>query len=223
MFNIPFSDIDKVVYLVGRLQGRTIVPLGTCFLTQKPGVFATCAHIVQGSDQNLGIVIQNNVRNGYQDTTNTDNLQFLPVKINAIDPLRDLCTLKSEIPNTSNLRISNADALTPGEKLTVFGYPHANTGRTVLTQQTTEVGAKILLSSGAVKSKHIVLNIQARPGQSGGPIIRSSDLSLVGILIGAYVPKSDGGISLGGVDPQTLHQTTHAISAEYLVRLLEDE
>lgn len=223
VFIIPFSDMDKVVYLVGRLQGNTIIPLGTCFLTQKPGVFATCAHIVQGSDENLGIVIQNNVSQGYQDTTHTANLQFLPVKINTIDPLRDLCTLKGDIPNTSNLRISNTDVVIPGEKMIVFGYPHANTGRTVLTQQTTEVGAKIILSSGMVKSKHIVLNIQARPGQSGGPIIRNSDLSLVAIIIGAYVPKSDGGISLGGIDPQTLHQTTHAISAEYLVRLLEDE
>lgn len=223
VFTIPFSNMDKVVYLVGRLQGETIIPLGTCFLTQKPGVFATCAHIVKGSDQNLGIVIQNNVSNGYQDTTSTQNIQFLPVKINTIDPLRDLCTLKGDIPNTSNLRISNTDVIKPGEMVIVFGYPHANTGRTVLTQQTTEVGAKIILSSGMVKSKHIVLNIQARPGQSGGPIIRNSDLSLVGILIGAYVPKSGGGISVGGIDPQTLHQTTHAISAEYLVRLLEDE
>lgn len=223
VFNIPFSDIDKVVYLVGRLQGNTVIPLGTCFLTQEPGIFATCAHIVNGSDQNLGVVIQNNISNGYQDTTSTNNIQFLPVEIKTIDPLRDLCTLKGNIPNTSNLKISNTDVVIPGEKMTVFGYPHANTGRTVLTQQTTEVGAKIILSSGTIKSKHIVLNIQARPGQSGGPIIRNSDLSLAGIIIGAYVPKSDGAISLGGIDPQTLHQTTHAISAEYLVRLLEDE
>lgn len=192
-------------------------------MTHKPGVFATCAHIVKGSDQNLGIVIQNNISNGYQDTTNTNNIEFLPVRINTIDPLRDLCTLKADIPNTSNLKISNTDVVKPGEKMTVFGYPHANTGRTVLTQQTTEIGAKIIMSSGIVKSKHIVLNIQARPGQSGGPIIRNSDLSLIGIIIGAYVPKSEGGLSLGGIDPQTLHQTTHAISAEYLARLLDDE
>lgn len=223
MLIISFSDIDKVVYLVGRIEGEEVTPLGTCFLTQKPGVFVTCAHIVRGSDHNIGIVIQKNVSNGYQDTTKTEAIEFLPVKIDTIDTLRDLCTLKGDIPNTSNLRVSNTNALKPGEKVTVFGYPHANTGRTVLTQQTTDVGAKIILSSGAIKSRHIVLNIQARPGQSGGPIIRKSDLSLVGILIGAYVPRYGGGVSLSGVDPQTLHPTTHAISAEYLERLLEDE
>lgn len=218
-----FPHIDKVVYLLGRLRGRDIEPLGTCFLTQKHGVFATCFHIIQGDDTNLGIIIQNNRYNGYQDTTTTDNLQFLPVKIDKIDPLRDLCTLKGDTEVNSNLLISNTDNIEPGELVTVFGYPHANTGRTVLTQQTTEIGAKIILSSGKVKSKHVVLNIQARPGQSGGLIIKNSDLTAVGILIGAYVPKAKGAISLGGLDPQTLHQTTHAISTEYLIRLLEDE
>lgn len=219
---MPFSEIDQVVYLVGRREGDLIRPLGTCFLTHKPGILATCAHIVNGSDQGLGIVITNNRFNEYQDTTST-NIGFIPVTIDKIDPLRDLCTLKAGMPNYSNLNLSNTDNIRPGEKVTVFGYPHANTGRTVLTQQTTEVGAKVILSSGVVTSKHIVLNIQARPGQSGGPIIRNSDLAIVGLIIGAYVPKSKGGISLGGIDPQTLHQTTHAISAEYLGSLLRDE
>jgi hypothetical protein len=120
----------------------------------------------------------------------------------------------------STLRVSNADVLAPGETVTVFGFPHSNLGRIVLTQQTCEVGAKILLSTNGVKSKHLVLNIQARPGQSGGPIIRNSDGSLIGLLIGAYVPTLEGGISLGGIDPQTLHQTTHAVSAEYLQEML---
>lgn len=102
MFIIPFSNIDKVVYLIGRLQGNTIVPLGTCFLTQKPGIFATCAHIVKGSDQNLGIVLQNNVSNGYQDTTNTENLQFLPVKINTIHKEGVHHTIQTQFKRNSN-------------------------------------------------------------------------------------------------------------------------
>lgn len=64
------------------------------------------------------------------------------------------------------------------------------------------------------------MNIQARPGQSGGPVIRKSDNTIIAILIGAYVPTIGGGIDLGGIDPQTLHQTTHAVSTEYMERML---
>ena len=35
---------------------------------------------------------------------------------------------------------------------------------------------------------------------------------IVGILIGAFAPNS--GISLGGINPRELHQTTHCISTE---------
>ncbi|WP_453508976.1 S1 family peptidase [Streptomyces sp. NPDC055080] len=204
------------------MEGNNVIPLGSCFLINKPGHFVTAAHVINGSDANLVLVIQNNRVGDYQDTAN-NSIQVLSLKLKEIDPLRDTCVLITDIPNKSNISLSNTDVLTPGEKVTIFGYPHANQGRSVLTQQTTEVGAKILLSSGIIKSKHIVLNIQARPGQSGGPIFRNSDLSLVGILIGAYAPKQEGGISLGGIDPQTLHQTTHAVSAEYLEGMLKNE
>ena len=90
----------------------------------------------------------------------------------------------------------------------------------MLTYERAEIGAKVLIDSNGIKSKHVVLNTQARPGQSGSPVLRLPDLMVIGLLIGSYAPGGGGGISLGGVDPQTLHQTTHAISAEYLTEML---
>lgn len=40
------------------------------------------------------------------------------------------------------------------------------------------------------------------------------------MLIGSYAPQSSGSISLGGIDPQTLHQTTNAIPAEYINEMI---
>lgn len=91
----------------------------------------------------------------------------------------------------------------------------------VLTQQDTTIGAKILIDSNGIKLKNIVLNIQSRPGQSGCPIVIPEKRAIAGILIGSYAPRVNGSISLGGIDPQTLHQTTHAISAEYIKEMLE--
>ena len=63
--------------------------------------------------------------------------------------------------------------------------------------------------------------IQSRPGQSGSPIVIPEKRAIAGILIGSYAPQVNGSISIGGIDPQTLHQTTHAISAEYIKEMLE--
>jgi hypothetical protein len=41
------------------------------------------------------------------------------------------------------------------------------------------------------------------------------------MITGGYSPTgAAGGIIIGGIDPQTLHQTTHAVSAEYIKGLL---
>ena len=83
------------------------------------------------------------------------------------------------------------------------------------------IGAKILIDTNGIKLKNIVLNIQSRPGQSGSPIVIPGKRTISGILIGSYAPQVNGSISIGGIDPQTLHQTTHAISAEYIKEMFE--
>jgi S1-C subfamily serine protease len=215
---MKFPNISNVVFSIGRIENRIFRPLGTCTLLSKDSHFATAAHIINGSDKNLFIKANNFEFDQYQDT-DIRKLEAFPVKVVALDPIRDTCILAVEEKVSSNLTISDTDSIVPGEAVTVLGFPHSNLGRIVLTQQTCEIGAKILLSNGGIKSKHIVLNIQTRPGQSGSPIIRNSDLSLIGILVGAYVPGNPG-ILLGDIDPQSLHQTTHAVSAEYLKRMI---
>jgi hypothetical protein len=40
------------------------------------------------------------------------------------------------------------------------------------------------------------------------------------MITGGYAPAGGGGVIVAGIDPQTLHQTTHAVSAEYILGLL---
>lgn len=158
----------------------------------------------------------------YQDTSDT-NVQTVAVRIVAADPLKDLCVLEfigDDNAVTFSYALSGTDAVPPGAPVVTFGFPHANFGRMVLTQQLAHVGARILIENSGQKSKHIVLNTQARDGQSGGPVFDAASNSVVAVLLGSYAPGGGGGISLGGVDPATLHQTTHAISAEYLRDML---
>ncbi len=216
------NDVSQVVYAIGRQGASALTLLGTAFAV-GPRKIATAFHVIGANDDGLAIVVPRfpNML-AYQDTSDT-RVSSLPVRIVAADPLRDLCVLELAAPDAQisvSYGLSGTDAVPPGEPVVTLGFPHANFGRMVLTQQVAHVGARVLIENSGQKSKHIVLNTQARDGQSGGPVFDAGLGSVVAVLIGSYAPGGGGGISLGGVDPATLHQTTHAISAEYLGAML---
>lgn len=216
-----FTDISQIVMSVGRITNNGVELLGTAFLLDKNGLFATAAHVVGNDDAGLCIITNKNSSiQDYQDTTD-NTVTPISAKISHINPIYDVCILKTNLQISSKIELSSTDQVSVGDDVYVFGYPHSNHGRKVLTQQNTHIGAKVLIDTAGLKAKNLILNIQARPGQSGGPVISKNSLKIVGMILGSYAPKSNGGISLGGIDPQTLHQTTHAISAEYIREMLK--
>lgn len=217
---MEITGLDKVIYTVGRITPNGVQLLGTCFLLNRSGLFATASHVSNNDNNNLVIFITGKTDlKSYQDTSDNQG-QTVPATIYKVDPVRDICILKIDSPALSNLGIGGADDVKVTDDVGVVGFPHCVDGRNILTFQNTVVGAKVLIESSGIKSKHLVLNIQTRPGQSGSPIFRLSDSRLVGMIIGSYVPGGAGGISLGGVDPHTLHQTTHAVSSEYILKMI---
>lgn len=217
MFN--FSAIPNLVFALGKNSPGGVQLLGTAFALNKPGLFATASHVAGTEGQNLVLAFKGLAAvHDYQDTGDT-SIQTFPVQIHALDPFHDLAVLKADVNATPNVVVGGADDAPVGTEIAIFGFPHADHGRMVLTQQDAAIGARVLIASGGIKAKHLVLNTQARPGQSGSPIFRRSDGRLVGVLVGSYAPGGGGGISLGGVDPHTLHQTTHAVSSEYLSKM----
>lgn len=215
-----FTDICRGIFSVGRITPNGLSLLGTAFAVNKPGFFATAAHVVNHSDNGLVIIFNEmSSMQDYQDTTKTQ-VRYIPATISAINPICDVCLLKTEMTIQSNVALSSTDNVQVGSEVATFGYPHSDHGRMVLTQQNTHVGAKVLIESAGLKFKNIILNIQTRPGQSGGPIINLYTKEIIGMVIGSYAPQVNGSINIGGIDPQTLHQTTHAISAEYIREMI---
>lgn len=218
---MSYSSLGNIVLAVGRTGANRVSLLGTATLLNSPGKFVTAAHVTNKDEQNLVVVVKpdNSSINDYQDTSD-ERVQVIPVRIEAIDPFTDLCILSADIDAFSNISMGSTDLLNFGSVVDIFGYPHAVHGRFVLTHQRTEIGARILIKNGIVKTKQVVLNTQAGPGQSGSPIFSAQTTMLVAILIGSYAPGGGGRISLGGVDPHTLHQTTYAVSVEYVREML---
>lgn len=208
------------VVTIGKITPQHIEMLGSGFFITKNKI-ATTRHVVGSGGDGLVILLPHiNDINAYQDTSDK-SCNTINAKIIEIDPIKDLALLEIDGSLNGNLpEIGGFDEVNVSDVIGIFGFPHSVEGRRVLTFQKAEVGAKVLLEANGVKSKHAVINIQARPGQSGSLVFSSSLNKIVGILMGAYAPIFGGDISLGGINPRELHQTTHCISAEYLKEML---
>lgn len=95
-----FTDISYVVHPVGRITPTGISLLGTAFFINKPGILATASHVVGNNDNDL-VIIMNRI-NSIQDYQDTSNMQvsYVPAKIKEINPIYDVCLLRSS-PNHS--------------------------------------------------------------------------------------------------------------------------
>ena len=211
----------QIVVVIGRVNPDGVQMLGTGFLISPDGKVVTTKHVV-GTDESRLVLLAPHIVdiNQYQDTTD-NRCAPVPLKVIEIDPIKDLCIVKADITFSGTLpQLGSFDEIQVGEKIGIFGFPHCVEGRRVLTFQETEIGAKILLESHGVKSKHAVINIQARPGQSGALIFSPRINKIVGVLIGAYALSDGGGIIVAGINPRELNQTTQCISAEYIKEML---
>lgn len=220
--NAMFDIVTQLVYTVGRLRETGIEMLGTGFLVSAGKYVVVPRHVVGDRDSGLVVILPSIQKfDEYQDTTVT-RCNYANVSIKCSDPFRDIAVLEFKTPPVAGafptIPLGSIDDVCVGDDIHIFGFPHCVEGRRVLTMQKAPIGAKILLDSSGVKSKFCVINTQTRPGQSGSMIYYPNKNRVVGMLIGAFV--SDSGISLGGINPRELHQTTQCVSAEYIVNML---
>jgi hypothetical protein len=210
----------QLVYVIGKVTPDHVEMLGTGFLISSDGRIATTHHVTGSSDQNLVILAPHTLDiNSYQDLSDT-HCKPIQAIVEEVDPVRDLAILRADLTFGGALpEIGSFDNNSVGDEVGIFGFPHCVQGRRTLTFQRAELGAKVLIESNGVSSKHGVINIQSRPGQSGSLVFSPKDGSISGVLVGAWVP-GPAGISLGGINPHELHQTTQCISAEYLRDML---
>jgi S1-C subfamily serine protease len=209
---------EQFTHLIGSITPHATVPLGTAFIVDKYRL-ATPWHVISGH-QNIVLILPR-IRNidDYQDTTSTE-IKQMELEVDGIDPTKDLAILRFKTGSTEFIpTMGQLDDIRVGQTLSTYGFPHCADGRFVLTQQQCSLGAKILLACQSIKTKHGVINLQSRPGQSGSPVVGPNG-AVVGMLTGTYTPTNRGGILISGINPESLNQTSHMISAEYLKEML---
>ena len=216
------ENVAKIVFAIGKIEASGLTPLGTAFAI-GPRLMATAAHVVGVEATKIVAVISAQTLSAYQDTT-VNQFQNFPVRVVEHDAVRDISIL--EIPEGSilpyiNNSLRSTDLLSTNSSIISLGFPHLDFGRLVLTAHQSNVGARVLLGAGGIKTKHAILNTQTRPGQSGGPVFRAGTTEIVAMIMGSYVPAVQSFAIIGGINPLTLHQTTHAISAEYISDMIK--
>lgn len=211
-------NVASITFMVGIKESGGVRLLGSSFLLPKAGCFITCRHVVGNNSQNL-VLIPPKIANDYQDTTD-EKCSIINVELDDVNTQNDLAILKCSHANVSPIQIASLDDVNVGEELELWGYPHCvnDPQMHVCTLQRTHLGAKIFKSSNGLKYKYGVLNIQTRPGQSGSMVYSRRMDSVVGILVGGYAIQC--GISLGGINPYELNQTSFCLSAEYIQEIL---
>lgn len=214
-------DSSQVVFALVRATPSGGCPLGTAFALGGRRI-ATCLHVVAGDDRGLNVVMPRDRFDDYQDATNPE-YRMQPVEIEHVDPVHDLAILRFREPSTEvdvSYSLGSTDAVAVGDAVTILGYPHLDTGRVVLTQHDTTVGARVLLGNKGIGGKHLVLNSVVRPGQSGGPVGHPKSRTIVAVVVGSYGPQGSGKLLVSGVDPASINQSGHAVSAEYLQAMI---
>lgn len=209
----------QFVSVVGRVTPNHIEMLGTAFMVSSDGKYVTAKHVI-GDNHNGLVILAPHIQkiNDFQDVTD-NSCQPVNAAVLEIDPIKDLVVLKADVAFSGVMpEISGLNEVKVSEKIGIFGFPHCVEGRRVLTFQETEIGAKVLLDSNGIKSKHAVINIQSRPGQSGSMVFSHRLNKVVGVLIGTYAPNS--GVIIAGINPAELNQTTHIISSEYVKEMI---
>lgn len=214
-------DFTGIILIIGRKEeaSNNIMMLGTGFFVSNDGKIVTARHVVGNLLKDLCVILPNipNI-NTYQDVADL-SCRSVPVTIEDVNPITDLCILKVVgTCSTPSPVLGSLDAVIVGQRIGIFGYPHCVHGRRVLTYQETEIGAKMLLETSSIKSKYATINVQTRPGQSGSIIFDIHSGTILGLLIGSYAPPS--GISLAGINPYELNQTSYCISANHIKEML---
>lgn len=216
--------MNSLVVMVGiKDANNNVLLLGTGFALPKKGYFVTCRHVLGDRTDHIVLVLADRYdSDGYQDASK-HKCRMIDVKaVDSVNPLCDLIILKTDSVTLDIPSLGDLDAIQVGDEVDIVGFPHCvnDWQMHILTVQRTRVGAKVLRESQTIKYKYAILNVQTRPGQSGSLVYSPRLQKVIGILVGGYSISS--GISLGGINPFELNQTSFCLSAQYINEMLAE-
>ncbi len=194
-YRLSPSDKDSEKERSPKLTKESLTASGTGFAVTSIGHVVTNAHVVDGA-QKISVRVGE---------------KLVDAKLVAIDHQNDLAVLKLDAA-TLPLKIGAGDPVSLGDEVSVGGFPNPSIQ-----------GSSLKLTRGVISGmkgiqddiRHYQIDAAIQPGNSGGPLLRSSSRSVVGV-VNARLNDSAVALATGSL-PQNVN---YAIKVDYLMPLL---
>ena len=141
---------------------------GTAFLL-KTGVMVTDNHVIEGCDTTTLYAV----------SPMGTRITFAKI---VTDQNRDLALVRSTSPLEGGFDLGSDSSPAVGTTVTTWGFPLIYNGPAPLLSVGTVAGFNDA-QVGTATVKHIVVNGAFNPGNSGGPLLVSSDTQVIGVVV----------------------------------------
>jgi S1-C subfamily serine protease len=189
--NIITDSMDKTFMVQSVAPNSATIETGAAFCVFS-NYFITCAHVIKSYNKNLEIGKDYFSKSIISLTHNSKKFH---AQLIDVDPKLDIALLKSNIGVDPMVIDTN---ITIGEEIIAIGSPHGYENN-VSTGTIGSLDRKVYGYNGA--PDYMFVDLSVFPGNSGGPVIRSSNGNIVGMV--TLIISSSGGYGLNAALPAT--------------------
>ncbi len=201
-----FKIVRPSVVSISRIRNNqdgsdSYIAIGTGVYIDSKGMVLTAYHVVKDMEKlrqpNIEIIFT------IQNRNEGISVRFVPVSMVA-NPTEDIALLKFVVPegpdgeffrqNFIPIQLPKIDDLEVGEEIATIGYPLRHDDFVIAFPDLFHgIISRIDFAQKEMKHlyKNIMLDINARPGNSGGPVFKSEKGELIGIIREAHNQVSD--------------------------------
>jgi serine protease Do len=207
-------------FLLRQQQEDVVVFLGTAFLVHEQGYLLTATYLLEENYEGLMVARPSNPE--AFSPLSLDVVQAIPVEVVKADHTTNTTLLhftKPLIIDTPDHIVGNVEFVHLGSSVLGFGFPFGHEDLQNLAVQSGIIASKVSLRD----SVNLFLFDRAmHTGMAGGPLVNYDDGRVIGIMMGLFVPKEEGGDFVRGTLPGYESSFSYAISIEYGKAMLEE-
>ena len=203
-----------------RQREDSVVFLGTVFLIHEDGYLLTASHLLEENYD--GLLAGRSSKPEEFSPLSLDTVQAIPLEVVKTDLITNTALLrfkKKLIINTPDHMIGNVESVFLGSSVLALGFPFGHQELHNLAVQSGVIASKVSLRDHV---NLFLFDSAIHTGMAGGPLVNYADGRVIGIMMGLFVPKEDGGDFLRGSHPGYETSFSYAVSIEYGKAMVEE-
>lgn len=207
-------------YYLLRKKEDAVVFLGTAFLMHEEGYLLTATYLLEENYEGLMVGKPSNPE--AFSPLSLDTVQAFPLDVVKADYATNTALLRFSKPpviHTPDHMVGNAESVQLGTSVLGIGFPFGHQELQNLGVQSAVIASKVCLRD---RVNLFLFDSAIHTGMAGGPLVNYEDGRVIGIMIGLFVPKEEGGDFVRGSLPGYETSFSYAVSIEYGKAMLED-